>query len=65
MGNNVSFVITTKLLGDAQYKCLYPDEHKEVWQQVFSKVGYTKEDFASFPFTSEIPSKFKRREAVE
>lgn len=62
LDNNISFVITTKILGSAQYKCLFQEGHKEVWRNVFSKVGYSESDFESFPFTSEIPGKFKKLE---
>ena len=59
VGNNINIVITTKMLGSNENKCLFKDDHQEVWKNVFIKVGYSAEDFSSFSFDTEIPDKFK------
>lgn len=56
LDNNISMIITTGIMGDD--KCLLSHEQKEVWQVVFSKVGYTKLDFNSFHFRQGLPDKF-------
>jgi hypothetical protein len=55
IGNNVSMVITTSLIGDT--KCLRSDEQREVWSKIFNKVGYTDEDFKTFHFRQGLPDR--------
>jgi len=54
--NNISMIITTGIMGDS--KCLRSDEQKEIWQKIFSKVGYSQSDFASFHFRQGLPDRF-------
>lgn len=60
IGNNVSIIITSNILDDPKQKCLSISDQKEVWSKIFSKIGYTKEDFDFFNFTQEIPDNLKQ-----
>jgi len=59
VGGNISFVLTTQLLGEGKSACVFPEDQREIWRSVFMKAGYTSDEFSSMPFSTDIPSKFK------
>lgn len=61
IGKNISIVITTKMMGSSDYKCLSPQNHLEIWEKAFGKAGYTKEEFELIPFGDDLPNRFKEK----
>ncbi len=62
VGQSVSIVISTQLMGSDDYKCVFPNEQKDLWKEVFIKAGYSGEDFSLIPFSSELPPTFTGKE---
>lgn len=53
LGPNLSIIITAS--DNPGVSCLSLSEQKEIWRDVFSKVGYHDLDISGFNFTQEIP----------
>ena len=52
--NRISIVITSDK--KEEHRCLLDKDLKEIWQRIFEKVGYSKEDFISFHFNQGLPN---------
>ncbi|WP_461302469.1 hypothetical protein [Aureisphaera sp.] len=52
--NRISIVISTNKR--RQENCLQEYERKALWQKIFEKIGYSKEDFESFHYNQELPN---------
>ena len=59
LGNKVSFVITTEMIGNPQHKCLTAEKLENFWETIFLKNGYSRKQFRLLHWEANLPDRFK------